>query len=178
MNQRPFRGYRHLVWLSGPDVSKTLWSPFWDNSPTPGGDILVDVVDSLPAYLVYTLSHFGLTRVTFEEGFEVVQFVWCRLMYKTIYNLMKLGNVPPKLKKNLVSKLDIFRSVSPFSRVQFILFINCTLENALTVRNISSFYNKFFKVIVSMFHQVPSTTSLSIIIKQPVCIEQHYDNPG
>jgi hypothetical protein len=40
-------------------------------------------------------------------------------------NLMKLGgpkgNVPQKLKKKLVIKLDIFRTVSPFSRVQFIL---------------------------------------------------------
>jgi hypothetical protein len=42
-----------------------------------------------------------------------------------------LGNVPQKIK-NL--KLDIFRAVSPFSKVQFILnCINCTHENGLTV---------------------------------------------
>jgi hypothetical protein len=36
----------------------------------------------------------------------------------------------------------LFRAVCPFSRVQFILWF--ILENELRVRNISSFYNKFF----------------------------------
>jgi hypothetical protein len=40
-------------------------------------------------------------------------------------NLMKLrgslGNVPQK-RKNLLLELDIYRTVSPFSRVQFLLF--------------------------------------------------------
>jgi hypothetical protein len=53
-------------------------------------------------------------------------------------NLMKLGgslgNVPQKKNEK---------------KIQFItticnLVLNCTLENGLTVRNISSFYNKFF----------------------------------
>jgi hypothetical protein len=33
---------------------------------------------------------------------------------------VSLGNFPQKMK-NLLYKLDIFRTVSPFSRVQFIL---------------------------------------------------------
>jgi hypothetical protein len=57
-------------------------------------------------------------------------------------NLMKLGgslgNVPQKMK-NLVLKLDIFWTVSPFLRVLIVLSINCTLENGLTVRNTQSY---------------------------------------
>jgi hypothetical protein len=58
MNQRRLHGYRRLVWASRPDVSEALWSPFSraspsmkfrfeDNPPTPGGDILEDLVDKL-----------------------------------------------------------------------------------------------------------------------------------
>jgi hypothetical protein len=52
------------------------------------------------------------------------------------------------------------RIVSLFSRVQLILYtftdlyiINCTLENGLTIRNKSSFYNKFF---FNFFGTLPS----------------------
>jgi hypothetical protein len=51
-------------------------------------------------------------------------------------NLMKLGgslgNVPQKMK-NLLLKLDIFQTVSPFSRVQFILILDLIIGSVLFV---------------------------------------------
>jgi hypothetical protein len=67
MNQRRLRGYRRLVWVCCPDFSETLWSEVTstemplkmetivspkrrDNSSTPGGDILEDVVN--PGFII------------------------------------------------------------------------------------------------------------------------------
>jgi hypothetical protein len=47
-----------------------------------------------------------------------------------------------KLKKTCYKKIVTFHTVS--SRIKF-LIINCTLENGLTVRNVTIFYNKFFQ---------------------------------
>jgi hypothetical protein len=85
-----------------------------------------------------------------------------------------LGKVPQKMK-NLLEKLDIFRTVSPFSRIKFIniQFINCTLENRPAVRNISSCITSFsflverylVTLLISLNHceydQVRTPTSLS-----------------
>jgi hypothetical protein len=57
-------------------------------------------------------------------------------------NVMELGvslcNVPQKLKK-LVINLDIFWTV------------NITLENEITVQDISSFYKKFFSIFMDRY---------------------------
>jgi hypothetical protein len=72
-------------------------------------------------------------------------------------NLMKsggsLGNVPKKLKKKTYYKNSIYFGLL----VQFQEFnlyrinnkysINCTLENVLTVRNISNYYKKFIQFL-------------------------------
>jgi hypothetical protein len=56
------------------------------------------------------------------------------------------GNVPQKMKKlviktRLISEFEsIFKSTKSFKSFS----INCNLENGLRVRNMPSFYNKFF----------------------------------
>jgi hypothetical protein len=70
-----------------------------------------------------------------------------------------LGNVPQKMK-NLLQKLDIFRTVSP----------NCALENGLTVRNILSFFNffhKFLQFLWNITYLVPSSALTNIPLRYP-----------
>jgi hypothetical protein len=57
-----------------------------------------------------------------------------------------LGNVPQKMKNFFIKT----RYTKPND---FFTSINCTLENGPTVRNISSFYNKFF---IFFFGTLPS----------------------
>jgi hypothetical protein len=83
---------------------------------------------------IFTLSDHNFYNSTISDlklYHEKVRIDHFHRFYKYFYvNLMKLGgslgNVPQKLKKK---KLDIFRTVSPFSRVKFILIIQFAITN-------------------------------------------------
>jgi hypothetical protein len=82
------------------------------------------------------------------------------LMQHIHNNLMKLGgslgDVPQNLKKNLLKNSIYYGLLVHFQEYNIyfkynLYSINCTLENGLTVRNISSFHYKFFSFFVERY---------------------------